>query len=184
VPPTLSIIADGANMVLTWPDVPTGFTTGYTLESTTNLVPPVVWQTNSTAPIVIGGQNVVTNLVNGTEMFFQLFSPLPYKQESPGKKQTYATSAKTGAPSAISARIHSIFKRAEAVLGAPVQFPPLWQRSRFMKNQTTTHWTSFFKLNCPFHPGISHWLMMGKHAHRFETKNRPSGHNNKNKVKE
>ena len=31
VPPTLSIIADGTNMVLKWPDVPTGYTTGYTL---------------------------------------------------------------------------------------------------------------------------------------------------------
>ena len=57
VPPPLAIIADGANVVLTWPVADTGFTTtGYRLESTTSLVPPVAWQTNSTAPIVIGGQ--------------------------------------------------------------------------------------------------------------------------------
>jgi hypothetical protein len=75
VPPTLSIIADGANMVLAWPDAATGYTTGYTLESATNLVPPVAWQTNSTAPIVIGGQNVITNPITGSQQFFRLFNP-------------------------------------------------------------------------------------------------------------
>jgi hypothetical protein len=75
VPPTLSIIADGANLLLTWPDAVTGYTTGYTLESATNLVPPVAWQTNSTPPIVIGGQNVVTNSISGSQQFFRLFNP-------------------------------------------------------------------------------------------------------------
>ena len=75
VPPTLSIIADGANVVVTWPDAATGFTTGYTLESATNLLPPVAWQTNSTAPIVIGGQNVITNPITGSQQFFRLFNP-------------------------------------------------------------------------------------------------------------
>jgi hypothetical protein len=69
--PTLSIIADGANVVLTWPDFPTG----YTLESATNLLPPVAWQTNSTAPIVLGGQNVITNPITGSQQFFRLFDP-------------------------------------------------------------------------------------------------------------
>jgi hypothetical protein len=73
--PTLSIIADGANVVVTWPDAATGFTTGYTLESATNLLPPVAWQTNATAPIVIGGQNVVTNSITGSQQFFRLFNP-------------------------------------------------------------------------------------------------------------
>ena len=60
-------------MVLTWPAADTGFTTtGYTLESTTNLISPVTWQTNSTAPIVIGGQNTVTNPISGSQMFFRL----------------------------------------------------------------------------------------------------------------
>ena len=76
LPPPLAIIADGANVVLTWPAADTGFTTtGYTVESTTNLVPPVVWQTNATAPIVIGGQNVIISPISGSQMFFQLFSP-------------------------------------------------------------------------------------------------------------
>ena len=75
VPPTPSIIADGANMVLTWPDAATGYTTGHTLESATNLLPPVAWQTNSTAPIVIGGQNVIINPLTGPHQFFRLFNP-------------------------------------------------------------------------------------------------------------
>jgi len=75
LPPPLSIIADGANVVVTWPAADTGFTTtGYTLESATNLVPPVAWQTNSTAPIVIGGQNVITNSITGSQQFFRLSS--------------------------------------------------------------------------------------------------------------
>ena len=75
VPPTLSIIAYGTNAVLTWPDVPSGYTTGYMLESATNLVPPVAWQTNSTPPIVISGQNVITNPITGSQRFFRLFNP-------------------------------------------------------------------------------------------------------------
>jgi hypothetical protein len=60
-------------VVLTWPAADTGFTTtGYRLESATNLVPPVAWQTNSTAPVVVNGQNTVTNPITGTQMFFRL----------------------------------------------------------------------------------------------------------------
>jgi hypothetical protein len=75
VPPKLSIIADGTNAVLTWSDAATGFTTGYTLEFATNLISPVAWQTNSTTPIVIGGQNVITNPITGPPQFFRLFNP-------------------------------------------------------------------------------------------------------------
>ena len=47
LPPPLTIIADGANVVLTWPAADTGFTTsGYRVESATSLLPPVAWQTN------------------------------------------------------------------------------------------------------------------------------------------
>jgi hypothetical protein len=73
LPPPLSITADGANVVLTWPAADTGFTTtGYQVESTTNLVPPVVWQTNSTPPIVIGGQDVIISPIAGSQQFFRL----------------------------------------------------------------------------------------------------------------
>ena len=60
-------------MVLTWPAADTGFTTtGYRVESATNLVPPVAWQTNATPFIVIGGQNVITNHITGSQQFFRL----------------------------------------------------------------------------------------------------------------
>jgi hypothetical protein len=75
VPPTLSIIADGANAVLTWPNATTGYTTGYTLESAINLVSSVAWQTNATTPVVINGQNFVTNPIIGTQQYFRLFNP-------------------------------------------------------------------------------------------------------------
>ena len=39
--------------------------TGYTLQSTTNLVPPVVWS-------AVSGQNAVTNPISGTQKFYQL----------------------------------------------------------------------------------------------------------------
>jgi uncharacterized repeat protein (TIGR03803 family) len=71
--PQLNIIYDGVNAVLTWPADATGFNdAGYTLESAASLVSPIGWQTNSVAPIVIGGQNVITNPISGAEMFFRL----------------------------------------------------------------------------------------------------------------
>jgi uncharacterized repeat protein (TIGR03803 family) len=73
VPPQLSITADGANVVLTWPANATGFNdAGFILECATNLIPPIVWQTNSTAPIVIGSQDVIINPITGSQMFFRL----------------------------------------------------------------------------------------------------------------
>jgi hypothetical protein len=61
------------------------------------------------------------------------------------------------------------------------------QRSRIQEDQITVikiKTRILHKIKCPFLPAISHWLTMGKHAHRFKTKNRPSGHNKTNKVKE
>ena len=49
--------------------------TAFTLEFATNLFLPTFWLTNSTAPIVISGQNVITNPISGSQMFFRLFSP-------------------------------------------------------------------------------------------------------------
>jgi hypothetical protein len=67
-PPTLSLVRSGANLIFTWPTNATGFT----LQSTTNLVSPVVWTTNSPAPIVVNGQNTVTNLILGPQKFYSL----------------------------------------------------------------------------------------------------------------
>jgi hypothetical protein len=66
--PQLTIIPSGANVILTWPANAAGFT----LQSTTNLVSPAVWITNSPAPVVVNGQNAVTNPISGTQKFYRL----------------------------------------------------------------------------------------------------------------
>jgi uncharacterized repeat protein (TIGR03803 family) len=66
--PQLAIMLSGINVILTWP---ANFT-GFTLEFATNLVPPAVWQTNSTASVAVNGQNAVTNPIAGTQMFYRL----------------------------------------------------------------------------------------------------------------
>jgi uncharacterized repeat protein (TIGR03803 family) len=58
-PPQLAITLSGTNVVLTWS------ATGFNLQSTTNLVSPVVWTP-------ISGQNAVTNPTSGTQMFYRL----------------------------------------------------------------------------------------------------------------
>ncbi len=64
----LSVATTGTNVILAWPT--NGF--GLTLQSTTNLNPPVVWITNSAAPVIISGQNIVTNPITGTQKFYRL----------------------------------------------------------------------------------------------------------------
>jgi len=71
--PQLTIIHSAANVVLTWPTNVAGFDyTGFTLQSTTNLVSPAVWITNSPAPVVVNGQNTVTNPISSSQMFYRL----------------------------------------------------------------------------------------------------------------
>src|SRR5207249_6160971 len=67
-PPQLTVIPSGANIILTWPTDAVGFT----LQSTTNLVSPALWTTVSPDPVVIYGQNAVTNLISGTQQFYRL----------------------------------------------------------------------------------------------------------------
>jgi uncharacterized repeat protein (TIGR03803 family) len=67
-PPQLTIVPSAANVTLKWPINPVGFI----LQSTTNLASPVVWATNFAAPVVINGQNTVTNPISGSQMFFRL----------------------------------------------------------------------------------------------------------------
>ena len=67
LPPELTITAAGANLVLSWPTNPSGFT----LQSTTDLVSPL-WTTNLPAPVVVNGQNTVTQPISGTQQFFRL----------------------------------------------------------------------------------------------------------------
>jgi len=71
-PPKLTVIPSGAYVILTWPTNFAGFDyAGFTLQSTTNLVSSL-WTTNSTAPVVVTGQNTVTNPISGAQEFYRL----------------------------------------------------------------------------------------------------------------
>jgi hypothetical protein len=62
--PELFIIPYGTNVILAWStDFP-----GYTLQSTTNLTPPIVWSP-------VSGQYLVTNAITGTKKFYRLSNP-------------------------------------------------------------------------------------------------------------
>jgi hypothetical protein len=67
-PPFLTLIPYGANVILTWPTNAVGFT----LQSTTNSGSPTDWTTNSPAPVVIGGQNVIINPISAPQQFYRL----------------------------------------------------------------------------------------------------------------
>src|ERR1039458_8524105 len=64
----LTIIRSATNVILTWPANATGFT----LQSTTNLVSPAVWTTVVPGPVVVNGNNTVTNPIFGSQKFYRL----------------------------------------------------------------------------------------------------------------
>jgi uncharacterized repeat protein (TIGR03803 family) len=66
-PPQLTIGIGQSNIVLSWPIS----TKSYTLESTTNLQ-SMPWATVPLAPVVVNGQNTVTNPISGIQQFFRL----------------------------------------------------------------------------------------------------------------
>ncbi len=68
--PSLSLALSGNQLILTWPTNVT-----FTLQSATNLLAPVVWNTVSTTPTIVNGQYTVTNAVSGKEMFYRLTAP-------------------------------------------------------------------------------------------------------------
>ena len=63
----LSIAPAGNQVVLFWP----ASVTNYVLQSTTNLL-PAAWSTVSPAPVVVNGQNTVTNSISGRQQFYRL----------------------------------------------------------------------------------------------------------------
>jgi hypothetical protein len=65
---TLNIQQAGANVILSW----TTNASNFTLASSLSLGPSAVWNTNSTAPFVVNGQNVVTNPIAGTQQYYRL----------------------------------------------------------------------------------------------------------------
>jgi len=68
--PQLTIILSGTNIVLTWPANAAGFT----LQSTADLS-SASWNPVSPAPVVVNGQNTVTNPIGGTQQFYELIQP-------------------------------------------------------------------------------------------------------------
>jgi hypothetical protein len=71
--PQLTITPSRPNVLLAWPTNNAGYDySGFTLQSTTNLGSPAVWATNSPAPVVINGQNIVTNPLSGSQQFYRL----------------------------------------------------------------------------------------------------------------
>jgi hypothetical protein len=71
--PQLTIIPSDPYMILAWPTNYAGFNySGFTWQSTTNLGSSAVWSTNSSPPIVIGGDNVVINAASGKQQFYRL----------------------------------------------------------------------------------------------------------------
>jgi uncharacterized repeat protein (TIGR03803 family) len=67
-PPSLSISLSTTNVVFRWPTNSPGFI----LKATTNLISPTVWTTVSPAPVVVNGQNTVTNPASGRQTFYRL----------------------------------------------------------------------------------------------------------------
>ncbi|MGO8696273.1 MAG: hypothetical protein ACLQVY_00945, partial [Limisphaerales bacterium] len=74
-PPMLAVTVNltGApnSLILTW----LATNGAFTLQSTTNLVAPIVWATNFPTPVVINGLYTVTNILSGAQQFFRLANP-------------------------------------------------------------------------------------------------------------
>ncbi len=66
--PQLAVTLVNGAVALSWPTN----AAGYTLQFTTNLIPPVSWLNVTSPPVVINGQNVVTNATSAPQMFFRL----------------------------------------------------------------------------------------------------------------
>jgi uncharacterized repeat protein (TIGR03803 family) len=67
-PPQLAMVHSAGNVILSWPTNAVGFT----LQSTTNLIPPAVWSAVPPAPLVVNEHYTVTNPVAGTQKFYRL----------------------------------------------------------------------------------------------------------------
>jgi uncharacterized repeat protein (TIGR03803 family) len=70
IQPQLTITPIGGNAILSWPTDASGFA----LQSRTNLASQASWTTVPAGPVVINGQNMVTNPISGTQQFYRLFS--------------------------------------------------------------------------------------------------------------
>jgi hypothetical protein len=67
-PPRIQIALSGMTVVIAWPANATGFS----LEQSDTLAPSPNWSPATNAPVMVGGQNFVTVLVDGSRRFFRL----------------------------------------------------------------------------------------------------------------
>jgi uncharacterized repeat protein (TIGR03803 family) len=75
--PQLTITPSGTNVILTWPTNGPGIDySGFTLQSTTNLVSPAGWSTVVPVQGVVNGLNTVTNPISGTQQFYRLIQSM------------------------------------------------------------------------------------------------------------
>jgi uncharacterized repeat protein (TIGR03803 family) len=68
VPPQLTIVPRPGSVVLTWPTNGTGFT----LQSSTQLMAQAPWTIVSPSPVVVNGMNTVTNPISAAQQFYRL----------------------------------------------------------------------------------------------------------------
>jgi hypothetical protein len=66
--PQLTIARSGTNVVLNW----SADATGFTLQSNTNLSSTTAWTPVLPLPVVVSGQNTVTNPISGKQLFYRL----------------------------------------------------------------------------------------------------------------
>ncbi len=66
--PSLGVLTQGSSIILSWPASAVGFV----LESRTNLAPALPWSAVTPAPVVVNGQNVVTNPISTDANFYRL----------------------------------------------------------------------------------------------------------------
>jgi hypothetical protein len=68
IQPPLTLVYARTNVILMWP---TNFS-GFTLQSTTNFVPPAIWAPVSSTVVVVSTNNVVTNDISSNLKFYRL----------------------------------------------------------------------------------------------------------------
>jgi uncharacterized repeat protein (TIGR03803 family) len=66
--PALTVRSSATNLVICWPTNATNLS----LQFATNLVPPVIWNSNLPLPTIVNGLNTVTNPMTGGQKFFRL----------------------------------------------------------------------------------------------------------------
>jgi hypothetical protein len=70
-PVSLSLKLSDYGLILSWPTNAVGFT----LQSATNLAPPVTWIDSTSPPAVVGAEFTVTNPISGPSQFYRLRKP-------------------------------------------------------------------------------------------------------------